>query len=107
MVRAMSRPVVLVTGASGLVGTWLRRTVPPETELVSVTHRTPIPGLATVTSDLRDKSAVATAFADVRPSIVIHAAMANDAASIVDATSNVARSAALGGADVIYISTDA
>lgn len=60
-----------------------------------------------MTADLRNASAVAAAFADVKPSSVIHAAMANDAESIVDATSNVTNAAALGGADVIYISTDA
>ena len=43
----------------------------------------------------------------VRPSLVIHAAMAVDAASIVDATTNVTEGASLVGADVVYVSTDA
>lgn len=103
----MSRRVVLLTGASGLVGTWLRRTVPADVELVSLVHRTPVPGAECVTADLRDGEAVAAAFALVRPSMVVHAAMAIDAASIVGATEHVVQSAAVGGADVVHVSTEA
>jgi dTDP-4-dehydrorhamnose reductase len=60
-----------------------------------------------VTADLRDAEAVAAVFASVRPSVVIHAAMAIDAASIVEATTNVVQSASLADADVVYVSTDA
>ena len=100
-------PVVLLTGASGLVGTWLRRTVPVDVELVSLTHRADVPDSACVTADLRDAAAVGVVFERVRPSVVIHAAMAIDQASIVAATEHVVEGAAHVGADVIYTSTDA
>ena len=103
----MSR--VLLTGASGLVGTWLRKTAPVDAELVSLAHHTPILSPASVTADLRDARAVAAVCASVRPSLVIHAAMAVDAASIVAATANVTEAASLvdADADVVYVSTDA
>lgn len=97
---------VLLTGASGLVGTWLRGTAPADVEVVSVVHRTAVAG-SSVTADLRDGAAVAGAFGAVRPSLVIHAAMAVDADSIVGATGHVAEQAALAGADLVHISTDA
>ena len=103
----MSGRIVLLTGASGLVGTWLRWTVPADTEVVPLTHRTSFTDSATVTADLRDAAAVAAVFARVRPSLVIHAAMAVDAASIVGATTNVTEAASLVGADVVHVSTDA
>lgn len=103
----MPRPVVLVTGASGLVGTWLRKTVPGDVEFVACTHRAAVPGAPSVTADLRDRDAVLAALTSTRPSLVIHAAMALDAASIVDATANVVQAASLVGADLVYISTEA
>jgi dTDP-4-dehydrorhamnose reductase len=66
-----------------------------------------VAGIESVTADLRDRDSASSAFATVKPSVVIHAAMAGDAASIVDATRNVAEAASLVGADVVYISTDA
>lgn len=99
--------VALVTGASGLLGTWLRRTAPPPAELVSVVHRTPLPHESTVLLDLRDRDAVIVAFEAVRPSVVIHAAMALDQTSIVDASAHVAEAAAACGAGLVFISTDA
>jgi dTDP-4-dehydrorhamnose reductase len=97
----------LVTGASGLLGTWLRKTVPVDAKLVPLVHRSSVPSSASVTADLRDARAVSAVFASVRPSLVIHAAMAADAASIVGATTNVTEGASLVGADVVYASTDA
>jgi len=103
----VSSRVVLVTGASGLVGTWLRRTVPADVELVPLVHHASVPGSASVTADLRDAQAVSAVLASVRPSLVIHAAMAVNATSIVAATTNVTEAASLVGADVVYVSTDA
>jgi len=103
----VSGRVVLLTGASGLVGTWLRRTVPDDVELVPLAHRMSVPGAASVTADLRDASAVSAAFARVGPALVIHAAMAVDAASIVGATTNVTEAASLVGAEAVFVSTDA
>lgn len=98
---------MLVTGASGLVGTWLRRTAPADVAIVALAHRAPVLGRATESADLRDPGAVSAVLASVRPSLVIHAAMAVDASSIVGATTNVIEGAALVGADVVHVSTDA
>lgn len=103
----MSDRVVLLTGASGLVGTWLRKTAPAGVDLVSLTHRTALPGANSVSADLRDGQAIGAVFGDVRPSLVIHGAMAVDAASIIGATRNVADGASSVGADLVYLSTDA
>jgi dTDP-4-dehydrorhamnose reductase len=105
--RAVSRPVVLLTGAAGLVGTWLRRSAPADVELVSLVHRVAIDDSSQISADLRDEESVVAAFHRVQPSIVIHAAMALDEASIIEATSNVVRQAAQHGSDVMYVSTDA
>jgi dTDP-4-dehydrorhamnose reductase len=102
----VSTPVVLLTGASGLVGTWLRRTVPDDVELVSLIHRSPVPGSAVVSADLCDAPAVVAAFERVGPSMVIHAAWKLDEPSIVDATRNVVDAASAVGADVVHLSTD-
>lgn len=102
----MSR-VVLLTGASGLVGTWLRRTVPTDVELVPLAHRTAVADPACVIADLRDAPTVAAVFAQVRPAVVVHAAMAVDAASIVGATTNVVDGASRVGAEVVHLSTEA
>src|ERR1700712_397113 len=98
---------VLVTGASGLLGTWLRRAAPAGVDLVALAHRTPVPASPSVTADLRDADAVLEAFEISRPVLVIHAAMAVDEASIVGATRHIADAAAAVGADVAHISTDA
>jgi dTDP-4-dehydrorhamnose reductase len=97
---------VLLTGASGLLGTWLRRTAPEDVEVVGLTHRKRL-GAGEVIADLRDAGAVVAAVRRVRPSLVIHAGYAHDQASIVGATQNVVDAAEGVGADVVYISTDA
>lgn len=102
----MSTPVVLLTGASGLVGTWLGRTMPDGVELVSLTHRTSVPDSAFVAADLREPRAVAEAVNRVRPSMVIHAAWRLDEPSIVDATRNVVDAASAVGAEFVHLSTD-
>ena len=103
----MSQSVVLVTGASGLVGTWLLKTAPEEVAVVAGTHRREVRGATSINADLRDLDAVLAAFGATRPSLVIHAAVALDAASIVQATANVVRAASTVGADVVHLSTDA
>lgn len=102
----MSGPLVLLTGASGLVGTWLCRSIPDEIELVVLTHRSAVAGRRSVRADLRDAAAVTAAFEQVSPSMVIHAAWRLDAPSILDATTNVVAAAAAVGADVVHLSTD-
>lgn len=97
----------LITGASGLLGSWLRATVPDDADLVSVTHRTPIDGAWTLVLDLREGEAVDLAVRRTRPHVVIHAAYAKDEASIVDATRNVASAASAVGAALVHVSTEA
>jgi dTDP-4-dehydrorhamnose reductase len=99
-------PTVLLTGAAGLLGTWLRRSAPSAVNLVSVSHRRPVPGDG-VMVDLRDCAAVRACFEAVMPQVVIHAAYARDRASIVDATHHVAEVAGEVGADVILVSSEA
>lgn len=97
---------VLVTGASGLLGTWLRRTARPSDELVALVHRTDVPG-PSVAADLRVGPLVEAAFEASRPDIVIHAAYAQDEGSIVAATEHVCTATDRCAAELLYVSTDA
>ncbi len=97
---------VLLTGASGLLGTWLRRSAPRDVELVSMVHRRSVAGDA-LAADLRDRRAVETAFKAVRPGLVIHAGFARDEASIVDATRHVAEVASDVESGLLLVSSDA
>ena len=98
---------VLITGATGLLGSWLRRTASADVDLVALTHRNRLHLDGEVVADLRSPSSVADAFAIGRPSLVIHTAYSKDEASIVAATGNVVAAANGVGAPVIHISTDA
>lgn len=98
---------MLLTGAAGLLGHWLVRTVPAGRDVVAVVHHRPVAGLPSVVADLRDADAARAAVAAVRPSLVLHAAYDKDAASIVTATEHVAVAAAECGADVLLVSSDA
>ncbi len=98
---------MLVTGAGGLLGSWLRRTAPSDAAITSLVHRTAVPDGPTVTADLRAADQVAAAFDAARPDLVIHAAMAVDEASIVTATRHVAGAAAERGTELLFVSTDA
>lgn len=103
----MAERVALLTGASGLLGTWLRRTAPADWTVVPVLHRARPPGLRGVDADLRDPVAVDRAVAEVHPDLVVHAAYAQDEPSIVGATRHVADAARRHGADLLHVSTDA
>ncbi len=98
---------VLLTGASGLLGTWLQRTTPVGAEVVGLTYRKRLGGSREVIADLRNHSAAVAAVHRVRPSLVIHAAYAPDEASIVAATQNVVDAARGVGASLLFVSTDA
>ncbi len=105
---------VVVTGAAGLLGTWLRRTAPPDVVVVPTVHRRALAddaaaslGEPPAVADLRDPVATAAALTAARPDLVIHAAYALDRATIVDATEHVATAAASVGAEVVLVSTDA
>jgi len=97
----------MLTGAAGLLGTWLRRTLPVGVRLITVTHRRTIGVPAEVTVDLRDAQATEAAVRRTAPELIVHAAYDKDEASIVDATRHVARAAAAIGAGLLYVSTDA
>lgn len=99
--------MVLITGAAGLLGTWLRRTAPPDVDLVALTHRTRLSGVREVVADLRDAGACLAAVRNARPTLVIHTAYGRDEKSIIDATRNVVDAAAEVGADLLSISSDA
>lgn len=98
---------VLVTGASGLLGTWLRRTAPAEVAVVGLTRRTRRGGSDGLVADLRAPDATHAVVARARPALVLHAAYALDEASIAGATQNVVDAARSIGADVVQVSTDA
>jgi len=102
-----ARSTVLLTGASGLLGTWLRRTVPAGIDLVGLVHRRTLDGNRRVEADLRDFAATRAAIDRVHPDLVIHAAYRTDEVSIVDATRHVVDAAGAVDADVVFISTDA
>ena len=97
---------MLLTGAAGLLGTWLRRTAPKESNVIPATHRRRVSGNDVVV-DLRDRHAVASALTTVKPGLMIHAGYARDRASIVDATRNVVDMAQEVGASLIFVSSDA
>ncbi len=98
---------VLVTGTSGLLGTWLRSTAPPAVDVVAVAHRRPIDDAWPVVLDLRDRAAVVAALRASRPQVVIHAAYAKDERSIVDATHHLAAAAHGVGAEFVQVSSEA
>lgn len=98
---------VLVTGASGLLGTWLLRQVPEAVELVAVRHTAQVGWDQCVHVDLLDPAAVQASMESVSPDAVIHAAYRRDRASIVDATRNVADAARQVHAQLVSMSTDA
>jgi len=97
---------VLLTGAAGLLGTWLRRTAPTHLDVVPVAHRRRI-AAGELRADLRDRDAVADALSTARPGLVLHAAYARDRASTVVATRNVADLAHAVGARVLFVSSEA
>ena len=103
---AYENVTVLLTGAAGLLGTWLRRTAPTEFNVIPATHRRRV-SASDVVVDLRDRDAVASAFTAVKPGLVIHAGYARDHASIVDATRNVVDLAQEVSADLIFVSSEA
>jgi dTDP-4-dehydrorhamnose reductase len=101
-------PIVLVTGASGLLGGALLATAPADVEVVALVHRSPVAGaVRTVAADLRDPAATLDAVTSAQPSAIIHAAYTVDEASIVEATRNLAAAAASVGAWMLLTSTDA
>lgn len=81
---------VLLTGASGLLGTWMSRTAPPDIEVVATRHRRqPAVGsnARTVELDLLDAYATARTIERTMPDRIVHLAYDKDLpAAIVEAT---------------------
>ncbi len=116
----MNSKKILITGASGMLGTDLCAEFGKSFEIVATDIRPPVPGISSAqyrAADLSDRSAVSTLFSEVKPSVVIHAAaMTNvdacekdrDAAfrANVTATRHVTDAANECGARVLFFSTD-
>ncbi|MBI3506845.1 MAG: dTDP-4-dehydrorhamnose reductase [Proteobacteria bacterium] len=108
---------VLVTGASGFIGSRLLEHLPNEGafEVSGLAHSNPAPGLRAL--DLTDESSVAGFLRELKPDAVVHAAAMGDPDKCetnpeaarrvnVDATRHVAEACAGLGARLVYFSTD-
>lgn len=111
---------LLVTGATGLLGRVAVLDHRDRHEVVALTHSQPldIPGVRSVPVDLTDEGALARAWDEVQPDLVLHtAALATIEACErdpglarrinVDASAALARLAASAGARMVHVSTDA
>lgn len=98
---------VLVTGASGLLGTWLLRTVPAGIEVVAAVHRRDVDAAEVVRVDLRQRQSTREIISALAPDLVLHAAYGRDRSSIVEASHNVALAAQQVGARLVMLSTEA
>ena len=116
----MSREVLLVTGASGLLGSHIVRRAGGKFELIAAYRSHPVmfPDARCVPLDLADRKSVENLFRTAKPGLVIHtAALADvdycedhpDEAWAVNAegTAYVARACRETGARLVHISTDA
>jgi dTDP-4-dehydrorhamnose reductase len=93
---------VLLTGASGMLGTWMRRTCPEGIELTSVVHESGVDG-PVVAGDLTDRQSAGSIVDETGPDVVVHLAYRLDRTSIVQTTANLAST----GCPLILASTDA
>jgi len=105
---------VMVTGAAGLLGTWLRRTAPPDVQLVLAVRETPPADLGEpvppvqVQVDLTDADAVNRAVAEAACDLVLHAAYRiDDEPSVIAVTDHVVAATVRHGADLVMMSSDA
>lgn len=98
---------VLVTGASGLLGTWLRRTADPDLDVWTTSHRTPIERPRHLLADLRDPLEARAVVDRCTPDVVVHAAYRKDRASIVDATVHLLDAASDRVPRFVHISSEA
>ena len=103
---------ILLTGASGFLGSALRRRARGRGPLVPAGRRVPAgeSRAAWCTFDVRDAAATRAAVLEVRPDLVVHAAATMQAEDleevIVAGTRAVARAAREAGAKLLHLSTD-
>ncbi len=106
----MSLPIVLLTGAAGVLGRALLRHAPSTWRIVALQRHTPVTWPHTHTLDLVDRDAVFQLFDTLQPTLVIHAAAGfrdeTLARDVEAATENIAHAAAEYGAGLIHMSTD-
>lgn len=96
---------LLITGGSGFLGSHLRDAARDRYETFATFFSRPFDG--GVRLDICDAPAVAEAFADIRPAVVIHTAYEKASHDVIAAGSaNVARAAQAHGARLIHLSTD-
>lgn len=106
---------ILITGGSGYLGGWVAR-LAQTGWAVTATYLTTTPGASSATwrqVDIRDADAVRALVAAARPAVIVHTAAIHGgteeelAAVNVAGSAHVARAAAVTGARLIHISTDA
>jgi len=113
------RDRILITGASGFVGSNFVLEAQPLFEVYGVSHSKPMPfsGIKNLSVDLTEKDIVQQLFADIEPKIVIHCAAATAIDALEgdietamqgnrDMAAHVARAAAEAESYLIHISTD-
>ncbi len=109
---------VLVTGASGMLGTAVVAGAPAAWQIAALAHRYTVAGTDVIPGDLEDAASLAAAVARARPQVVVHAAAWTDVDACerepdrarrlhVDATGALAAAARGAGAGFVYLSTDA
>lgn len=103
---ATRRPRVLVTGASGLLGTWLLRLAPQDVEVRAASNTRLVAGPDAALADLRDPAQARELVGRASPDVIVHAAYRKDRASIVDATANVVTAAAERDVRLVYVSSE-
>ncbi|AGL19468.1 sugar nucleotide-binding protein [Actinoplanes sp. N902-109] len=97
---------LLVVGAGGHLGSEVARLASAAGHAVSGTATTPATGWSPL--DIRDRAAVHTLMASVRPELVVNTAYrATEWATCADGAANVALAAAAAGARLVHVSTDA
>ncbi|GAP64455.1 dTDP-4-dehydrorhamnose reductase [Ardenticatena maritima] len=106
----MTPPIVLLTGAAGVLGRALLRHAPITLRVVATQRQTPVPWPYVETIDLAEREQVFRLFAQRRPNIVLHTAAGfrdeTLARDVEAATQNIALAAAEFGSALIHISTD-
>jgi len=104
---------LLITGASGYLGSHLARQARPTWRIIATTfsHTLTLPGVGIVRLDIRDAEAVTALIDAVHPRAIIHTAfdMSSPEAMqsvIVEGTRNLALAVAASGAHMVHMSTD-